>query len=94
MTGVKRTLPTMRAISGRGQNFWSNLKARFTGRNKRLEGERIIYVNNPPLNDPFRYCDNYISTSKYNLVTFLPKFLAGELTFYSLHAWSMSRPGL
>ncbi len=40
-----------------------------------LEGERIITLNNPGANTG--HCSNYISTSKYNAVTFVPKFLFG-----------------
>lgn len=50
------------------------------GKGKELEGERIIRLNDPITNDKEgKFCDNYISTSKYNVITFLPKFLAGEL---------------
>lgn len=44
-------------------------------RERELTGERIITLNNPPMNDD--YCSNFVSTSKYNLVSFLPKFLTG-----------------
>lgn len=40
-----------------------------------LAGERTIALNNPSPNDEF--CSNYITTSKYNSATFLPKFLLG-----------------
>ncbi|KAG5636641.1 hypothetical protein H0H81_007350 [Sphagnurus paluster] len=40
-----------------------------------LVGERIIALNNSPANGD--YCSNFVSTSKYNLATFLPKFLLG-----------------
>jgi phospholipid-transporting ATPase len=42
---------------------------------KEFASERIIALNNSPMNDD--YCSNFVSTSKYNLVTFLPKFLSG-----------------
>ena len=38
-------------------------------------GPRIIHLNNPPANSLNRYSDNHVSTTKYNIVTFLPKFL-------------------
>ena len=44
-------------------------------REMELTGERIIALNNPPMNDD--YCSNFVSTSKYNLATFLPKFFTG-----------------
>jgi len=44
---------------------------------KVLTGERIIALNNSAANA--EYCSNFVSTSKYNLATFLPKFLFGTL---------------
>jgi phospholipid-transporting ATPase len=46
---------------------------------KVLTGERIIALNNSAANVDF--CSNFVSTSKYNLATFLPKFLFGTLIF-------------
>jgi Phospholipid-translocating ATPase N-terminal len=48
---------------------------------KVLTGERIVALNNSAANAD--YCSNVISTSKYNLATFLPKFLFGTLIFFS-----------
>ncbi|XP_047324539.1 probable phospholipid-transporting ATPase 4 [Impatiens glandulifera] len=38
---------------------------------------RIVQCNQPKLHEkkPLRYCSNYISTTKYNFITFLPKAL-------------------
>ncbi|KAG5645430.1 hypothetical protein DXG03_006254 [Asterophora parasitica] len=44
-------------------------------KDKVLVGERIIALNNSAANEDF--CSNFISTSKYNLATFIPKFLLG-----------------
>jgi phospholipid-transporting ATPase len=41
-----------------------------------LTGERVIALNNPASNAEFG--SNYVSTTKYNLMTFIPKFLFGE----------------
>ena len=46
-----------------------------------LTGERIITLNNSTAN--VGYCSNVISTSKYNIATFLPKFLFGTLILSS-----------
>lgn len=46
-----------------------------------LTGERTIALNNPPANDEF--CSNYITTSKYNTATFLPKFLLGTCLWFA-----------
>lgn len=43
-----------------------------------LEGERKIWLNDRGKNDLESYCSNYVSTGKYNAVTFLPKFFVGE----------------
>jgi phospholipid-transporting ATPase len=46
-------------------------------------GPRIIYLNNSAANAENKYADNHISTSKYNVVTFLPKFLYEQFSKYS-----------
>ncbi|KAF7800091.1 hypothetical protein EIP86_011334 [Pleurotus ostreatoroseus] len=46
-----------------------------------LEGERLIALNNSTANSEF--CSNYISTSKYNAATFIPKFLYEQFSKYA-----------
>lgn len=46
-------------------------------------GPRIIHLNNPPANSVNRYVDNHVSTAKYNVVTFLPKFLYEQFSKYA-----------
>lgn len=46
---------------------------------KVLTGERVIALNSSAANAEF--CSNFVSTSKYNLATFGPKFLFGKLTW-------------
>lgn len=46
-------------------------------RQKALAPERKIWLNDHPSNEAEGYCSNYVSTTKYNLVTFVPKFLLG-----------------
>ncbi|KAF9010470.1 calcium transporting ATPase [Cyathus striatus] len=48
---------------------------------KQLTGERIIALNNSPAND--EYGSNYISTSKYNAASFVPKFLLEQFSKYA-----------
>ncbi|KAF8973169.1 calcium transporting ATPase [Flammula alnicola] len=48
---------------------------------KELTGERVIALNNSVANAEF--CSNFVSTSKYNLVTFLPKFLYEQFSKYA-----------
>ncbi|KAF3906618.1 hypothetical protein ABW20_dc0109055 [Dactylellina cionopaga] len=56
------------------------------GRNKvdpSTLGPRIIHVNNPPANALNKYVDNHVSTAKYNIATFLPKFLYEQFSKYA-----------
>lgn len=46
-------------------------------------GPRIIHLNNPPANATSKYVDNHVSTSKYNIFTFLPKFLFEQFSKYA-----------
>ena len=46
-------------------------------------GPRIIYLNNPPANAQNKYVDNHVSTAKYNVATFLPKFLFEQFSKYA-----------
>ncbi|EPQ26729.1 uncharacterized protein PFL1_05708 [Pseudozyma flocculosa PF-1] len=48
-----------------------------------LEGERVVRLNDPTTNDKMNFLDNYISTSKYNLITFVPKFLVEQFSKYA-----------
>ncbi|KAL4971754.1 hypothetical protein BDW66DRAFT_17640 [Aspergillus desertorum] len=46
-------------------------------------GPRIIQLNNPPANAVHKFVDNHVSTAKYNIVTFLPKFLYEQFSKYA-----------
>jgi phospholipid-transporting ATPase len=46
-------------------------------------GPRMIQLNNPPANAANKYVDNHIATTKYNIVTFLPKFLYEQFSRYA-----------
>jgi len=46
-------------------------------------GPRLIYLNNPPANAANKYVDNHISTAKYNVATFLPKFLYEQFSKFA-----------
>ncbi|PBP17509.1 phospholipid-translocating P-type ATPase [Diplocarpon rosae] len=46
-------------------------------------GPRIVYLNNPPANSANKYVDNHISTAKYNVATFLPKFLYEQFSKFA-----------
>lgn len=57
---------------------WKDLKDRIRGTPKVLEGERTIFINDFLANEPFQFSNNYVSTSKYSIFSFLPKFFAGQ----------------
>ena len=46
-------------------------------------GPRIIHLNNAPVNAANKWVDNHISTAKYNVATFLPKFLLEQFSKYA-----------
>ncbi|KAA8907342.1 hypothetical protein FN846DRAFT_906662 [Sphaerosporella brunnea] len=46
-------------------------------------GPRAIHLNNPPSNAASKFLDNHVSTAKYNIVTFLPKFLYEQFSKYA-----------
>ncbi|KAF6760166.1 calcium transporting ATPase [Ephemerocybe angulata] len=48
---------------------------------KELAGERLIALNNSAANSEFG--SNFVSTSKYNLATFVPKFLFEQFSKYA-----------
>ena len=67
----KRDLGNFKFGFGRGKVDYSKL------------GPRVIYLNNPPANAQNKYLDNHVSTAKYNVVTFLPKFLFEQFSKYA-----------
>ncbi|KAI9369600.1 hypothetical protein BJX61DRAFT_545418 [Aspergillus egyptiacus] len=46
-------------------------------------GPRMIMLNNPPANAVHKFVDNHVSTAKYNIITFLPKFLYEQFSKYA-----------
>ncbi|GAA5879366.1 hypothetical protein JCM1840_006023, partial [Sporobolomyces johnsonii] len=65
------------------KRFWAEAKRIAKGGPKVYEGERLIHLNNQELNAPSKFGNNSVSTSKYNLVTFIPKFLAEQFSKYA-----------
>ncbi|GAA5937294.1 hypothetical protein JCM1841_006032 [Sporobolomyces salmonicolor] len=65
------------------KRFWAEAKRIAKGGPKVYEGERLIHLNNQALNAPSKFGNNSVSTSKYNLVTFIPKFLAEQFSKYA-----------
>lgn len=46
-------------------------------------GPRTIVLNNPPANAVHKFINNYVSTTKYNAFTFIPKFLFEQFSKYA-----------
>jgi len=46
-------------------------------------GPRVIELNNPPMNATNKHLNNKVSTAKYNVATFLPKFLYEQFSKYA-----------
>jgi phospholipid-transporting ATPase len=46
-------------------------------------GPRIIHINDTPANNVQKFLDNHVSTTKYNIAVFLPKFLFEQFSKYS-----------
>ena len=51
-------------------------------KDEELRGERVVALNDFSGQSNAEFKSNYVSTSKYNLVTFVPKFLAGGYTIH------------
>ncbi|KAE8224390.1 hypothetical protein CF319_g2705 [Tilletia indica] len=51
---------------------------------QQVDKERIVRLNDPMTNDKEgAFCDNYVSTTKFNVITFLPKFLVEQFSKYA-----------
>lgn len=48
-----------------------------------MMGPRVIMLNNPPANATQKFVDNHVSTAKYNIFTFIPKFLFEQFSKYA-----------
>lgn len=46
-------------------------------------GPRMIQLNNAPVNSANKWVDNHVSTAKYNVATFLPKFFYEQFSKYA-----------
>lgn len=46
-------------------------------------GPRMIQVNNGPANASHKFVSNHVSTAKYNIITFVPKFLFEQFSKYA-----------
>jgi hypothetical protein len=63
------------------KSFKETIKGLFSRGNGVTDGSpRIIHINNTELNNQQKFISNSVSTAKYNLFTFLPKFLYEEFS--------------
>jgi hypothetical protein len=79
MRGLGSAVPKPRVTLG---ERWKGLKKTLSGE-KTYTGERSIVINDWTQNSREGFSNNSVSTSKYNLATFLPKFLAGGFAQWS-----------
>ena len=71
--------------SGSEQSRWKFSNFRF-GRapvDPSTLGPRIIHLNDAPANNAQKFMDNHVSTTKYNIATFMPKFLYEQFSKYA-----------
>ncbi|KAJ1659306.1 aminophospholipid translocase [Dispira simplex] len=66
-----------------GRNLSRRVFKSSTNTRDKSSNFRIIHLNNPPLNAPSKFIHNRISTAKYSLITFLPKFLLEQFSKYA-----------
>lgn len=78
-----RQAKSQRALEARGtlEGLWKDIKRAVKGGPRVYHGERVVHLNNETMNKAEKWPGNSVSTSKYNIVTFLPKFLAGSSRF-------------
>jgi hypothetical protein len=62
------------------KSFKETLSSVFKKKKTVPDGPRIIHINNAELNRQQKFMSNSVSTAKYNLATFLPKFLYEEFS--------------
>ena len=74
-------VPQKPSLASRVSNFKFGIRKRKP--NPASLGPRIIHLNNAPTNSQRKFRDNHISTTKYNVVTFLPKFLYEQFSKYA-----------
>ncbi|KAF9268832.1 Ca-transporting ATPase [Marasmius fiardii PR-910] len=76
MTGsTPQSEKSSKSLKGKRQWKWPWQKEKI------LTGERVITLNNEATN--LEFVNNYVSTSKYNAATFIPKFLFEQFSKYA-----------
>ncbi|KAJ1978950.1 aminophospholipid translocase [Dimargaris verticillata] len=61
----------------------AGLRARVFKKQDQDQPYRVIHINNAAMNAPSKFVHNRISTAKYNVITFLPKFLLEQFSKYA-----------
>uniref|UniRef100_A0A914D9X2 P-type ATPase N-terminal domain-containing protein n=1 Tax=Acrobeloides nanus TaxID=290746 RepID=A0A914D9X2_9BILA len=56
-------------------NIFKNVIGKLSGNNELNKQRRIVKANDPKFNEQFKYANNYVKTSKYNIITFIPQNL-------------------
>lgn len=83
----KSTATVPEAVGGARKRRGSGSKFKFGFGGNKVDpstlGPRIIHLNNPPANAVNKYVDNHVSTAKYNVATFVPKFLYEQFSKYA-----------
>lgn len=81
------TVPAGAPSGGARKRRNSGSKFKFGFGGKKVDpstlGPRVIHLNNPPANAVNKYVDNHVSTAKYNVATFIPKFLYEQFSKYA-----------
>uniref|UniRef100_A0A914VDH4 Phospholipid-transporting ATPase n=1 Tax=Plectus sambesii TaxID=2011161 RepID=A0A914VDH4_9BILA len=72
-TGTFAAPPT--AVAEKMSSIFDRCCCALRRRKKPKETERRLKANDRPYNEQYRYTDNYIKTSKYNMFSFVPKNL-------------------
>lgn len=65
----------------KARDCWDGILTMTGVKKKALTGERTIHIGDQSKNASSAFINNYVSTSKYNLITFLPKFFFGQSQF-------------
>ncbi|GMM32372.1 aminophospholipid-translocating P4-type ATPase [Martiniozyma asiatica (nom. inval.)] len=75
--------PSPDSYESSSSNFFDLRRLFSRHKDEENDGPRIIYVNDKDANSKLKYVDNHISTTKYNIFTFLPKFLFEQFSKYA-----------
>lgn len=77
-----RQAKEQRKLDARGtvDHLMAEVRRVLKGGPRVYEGDRLVHLNHAAMNAPNKWPGNSVSTSKYNVVTFIPKFLVGAFS--------------